>query len=84
MLDVLIAVAETLKQCAERGASLKETCNAVRDAAEQGKESTRNLRATRGRAAFLGDRAIGHIDPGAASCCVMTVAICSALEQEAA
>jgi dihydroxyacetone kinase-like protein len=80
MLDVLIGVADTLKDCAQRGIPASEVLRAVRVAAEEGMESTRNLRATRGRAAFLGERAVGHIDPGAASCCVMTVAICSSLE----
>jgi len=82
MLDVLMGVADTLKDCVERDIPASDALRAVRVAAEEGMESTRNLRATRGRAAFLGERAIGHIDPGAASCCVMTVAICSALEGE--
>jgi dihydroxyacetone kinase-like protein len=84
MLDVLIGVADALRDCVDRGLPVSEAVKAVRVAAEEGMESTRNLRATRGRAAFLGERAVGHIDPGAASCCVMTVAICSALEEEVA
>ena len=43
---------------------------AAADAAKQGAESTRNLVAKQGRAKYLGERGIGHIDPGA-----MTIAI---------
>ncbi|MEO9789479.1 MAG: DAK2 domain-containing protein, partial [Aurantimonas coralicida] len=36
-------------------------------AAEEGAEATKAMRASKGRAARLGDRSLGHIDPGAAS-----------------
>ncbi|MEQ1488787.1 MAG: DAK2 domain-containing protein, partial [Methylotenera sp.] len=35
--------------------------------------------ATKGRAAGLGERAIGHIDPGAKSCQLMVEAVCGLL-----
>jgi dihydroxyacetone kinase-like protein len=38
--------------------------------------STKALIATKGRAAGLGDRAIGHIDPGAKSCQLMIETVC--------
>ena len=38
--------------------------------------ATRDMIATKGRAAFLGDRAIGHIDPGAKSSEVMIRTLC--------
>jgi len=38
--------------------------------------STRDMIATKGRAAFLGERAIGHIDPGARSSQVIISTIC--------
>ncbi|MGO3608771.1 MAG: DAK2 domain-containing protein, partial [Enterococcus sp.] len=34
---------------------------------EQLKEQTKDLQAKKGRASYLGERSIGHIDPGAAS-----------------
>jgi dihydroxyacetone kinase-like protein len=34
------------------------------------------MKAMRGRAAYLGDRSIGHVDPGASSCALLTTAIC--------
>jgi len=39
-------------------------------------EYTRDLVATKGRAAGLGERSKGHLDPGAKSCQVMIHAVC--------
>jgi dihydroxyacetone kinase-like protein len=44
-------------------------------------ELTAGMKARRGRASFLGDRSIGHIDPGASSCALLTTAICRYLEE---
>lgn len=40
---------------------------------------TTPLKANRGRASFLGDRSIGHMDPGAASCALLAKSICETL-----
>lgn len=79
MLDVLIPVAEALADGAAKGTAGAEIAATVKRAAADGVEATRNIQATKGRAAFLGERAIGHIDPGAKSCAVMSTAICNAL-----
>lgn len=39
------------------------------------------LQAMRGRASFLGERSIGHMDPGAASCALLVAAVCRALHE---
>ena len=39
--------------------------------------------ATRGRASFLGERSIGHYDPGATSTCLLIHAVCDVLEAAA-
>jgi dihydroxyacetone kinase-like protein len=41
------------------------------------------MKAVRGRASFLGDRSIGHMDPGARSSELMIAAICDVLEGKA-
>ena len=41
------------------------------DVIENAKEHTKNLVAKKGRASYLGERAIGHIDPGAASSAIL-------------
>jgi dihydroxyacetone kinase-like protein len=49
--------------------------------AELSAELTAAMRAMRGRASYLGDRSIGHVDPGASSCALLTTAICRYLEE---
>lgn len=77
MLDVLIPVANQFTALAAHGASSKQICDALKQTAEQGMLSTKDLIATKGRAAGLGERAIGHIDPGAKSCQLMIEAVCN-------
>jgi phosphoenolpyruvate---glycerone phosphotransferase subunit DhaL len=72
MLDVLIPVQEALAQ----GRSIAE----IRNAADNALEATRDMRATKGRAAFLGERSIGHLDPGARSSTLLIHAVCDVLE----
>ncbi len=76
MLDVLIPVANTFRQMAEQDAPREAIFAALKSVAEQGMLSTRDMIATKGRAAFLGERAIGHIDPGAKSSQVIISTIC--------
>jgi phosphoenolpyruvate---glycerone phosphotransferase subunit DhaL len=72
MLDVLYPVAAALSA----GKSTAELI-AIADAAA---EHTRPMKAIRGRASFLGDRSIGHVDPGARSSALMIRAVAEALE----
>ncbi len=53
---------------------------AAREAAEEGMKATVPLQAQKGRASYLGERSIGHQDPGATS----TTLIIAALEQSVA
>jgi dihydroxyacetone kinase-like protein len=77
MLDVLVPVSTTFTTAAAQGKPAKEICIALQNAAEKGLEYTRDLIATKGRAAGLGERSKGHLDPGAKSCQVMTHAVCN-------
>lgn len=76
MLDVLIPVADTFKHLAEQGKTSHEIATSLKQVASTGLESTRNMLATKGRAAGLGERATGHLDAGAKSCEVMIHAVC--------
>jgi dihydroxyacetone kinase-like protein len=49
---------------------------ALAEAAQRAAEATAPMRATRGRASFLGERSIGHVDPGARSSALMIAALC--------
>jgi len=74
MLDVLIPVAEAL----EGGLS---EIGAITLAAHAAAEATIPVRAVRGRASFLGERSIGHMDPGARSSALLIEAIGTVLEK---
>ena len=80
MLDVLQPVATVLTAA---GGSDAATSLAVelRAAADRGLEATRPMRATKGRASFLGERSIGHLDPGARSSQLLVHAVCSVLDR---
>ena len=79
MLDVLVPASTTFTTTAAQGKPIADICNAVKSAADKGLEYTRDLVATKGRAAGLGERAIGHLDPGAKSCQVMISTVCDLL-----
>ncbi|WP_453602388.1 dihydroxyacetone kinase subunit DhaL, partial [Streptomyces sp. NPDC055722] len=53
----------------------------IAERAENSAQLTAGMKAMRGRASFLGDRSIGHIDPGASSCALLTTAICRYLKE---
>jgi phosphoenolpyruvate---glycerone phosphotransferase subunit DhaL len=76
MLDVLVPVQLAwAAACAER-LDRSQALARIRRAAEEGLESTRPLLARKGRAAFLGERSIGHLDPGACSSFLLVDAVC--------
>jgi dihydroxyacetone kinase-like protein len=77
MLDVLIPVLETLRADAGRA----DLAGQVKATARQSTEQTAPMLATKGRAAYLGPRSIGHIDPGARSSCLIVEAVCDVLEE---
>ena len=76
MLDVLGPVRDALSNASadpQLGDRLKRV-------ATEAAETTVNMKAIRGRASFLGDRSIGHMDPGACSSALMIAAIVDFLE----
>lgn len=81
MLDVLVPVQIAWEQTGAEGLGLPERIERLRQAAREGLESTRPLMATKGRAAFLRERSIGHLDPGACSICLLVQAACDAFLQ---
>ena len=75
-MDVLIPVANCLKQGIEKNKDLKDLMREAIEEAEKGMLSSKDLLATKGRASFLGDRSKGHIDPGARSSQLMIKTVC--------
>ena len=77
--DVLIPVANCLKEGVEKDIDLKDLMRKTIETAEKGMLSTKNLLATKGRASFLGERSKGHIDPGARSSQLMIKTVCMSI-----
>ncbi len=67
MLDALIPALDAAKQALNEGVSLAEMTQRATAAAEEGMKATIPLLATKGRASYLGERSVGHQDPGATS-----------------
>lgn len=68
MIDALSPAIKSMEDSIENGDSYIEVLEKGKDAALEGVEFTKTIKATKGRASYLGDRSIGHQDPGATSC----------------
>ena len=67
MLDAMIPSLNAMKDGAAEGKSTREVLEAGVRAAWAGAEHTKDLVATKGRASYVGERGLGHQDPGATS-----------------
>jgi phosphoenolpyruvate---glycerone phosphotransferase subunit DhaL len=67
MIDALEPAVAAMRERIDEGAALTEAVGAAVAAAEEGARATVPLRARKGRASYLGERSIGHQDPGATS-----------------
>ena len=67
MLDAMIPALQAMEKANAEGASDKEALEAGVKAAAEGVEFTKTIAATKGRASYIGERSIGHQDPGATS-----------------
>ena len=67
MLDGMVPSLEAMHTKLEEGGDAKAVLSAGVDAAWKGVEHTKDLVATKGRASYVGERGIGHQDPGATS-----------------
>lgn len=77
MLDVLIPVSRLLIKLNDDGVALPELCRQLNAEATRNMLATRDMIASKGRAYSLGERALGHIDPGCKTCEVAIAAVCT-------
>jgi phosphoenolpyruvate---glycerone phosphotransferase subunit DhaL len=77
MVDALAPAVRALRAGIDGGGELTDALAAARAAGEEGMRATTPLQASKGRASYLGERSIGHQDPGATS----TALIIAALER---
>lgn len=79
MIDAWVPAADAAAAASARGATGAEAVEAAAAAAAEGAEGTKAMVAAKGRSARLGDRSIGHVDPGAASAVTVISAIAKSL-----
>ncbi len=79
MLDALHPAAAALQEALANGEPAREALIRAINAAQQGAERTASVVARRGRSSYLGERAIGHPDPGAEAVVVWLKAIYHAI-----
>lgn len=82
MVDALGPAAATLRQRLSAGDSIQDAVHAAADSADEGKLATEPMQARKGRASYLGERSVGHIDPGAASAALIMRALERAVVRE--
>jgi dihydroxyacetone kinase-like protein len=79
MYDALAPAIEALAASLGGDASLSDATRSAADAAAAGRDATEPLQALKGRASYLGERSIGHVDPGAASSALLVAALADAV-----
>ena len=82
MLDVLVPVCEALRDGLSQSLPAPRLLDGLSTAAARGLESTRTLQARKGRASFLAERSVGHLDPGARSSQIIVERVCASLRGE--
>jgi len=83
MVDALGPATAALRERAAAGASLADAVAAAADAAQEGAAATVPMQARKGRASYLGERSVGHQDPGATSAALIMRALHTAVVAEA-
>ena len=65
MLDALLPAVDAMRGALEAGNGLAEILERGAAAAEAGMQATKTMQARKGRGSYLGERSVGHQDPGA-------------------
>jgi dihydroxyacetone kinase-like protein len=82
MLDALVPAVTAAQAALDAGQDDAVVLRAARAAADAGAQATIPMLATKGRASYLGERSIGHQDPGATSAALLVGALADALSAE--
>ncbi|AZE55728.1 Putative dihydroxyacetone kinase, ADP-binding subunit [Pseudomonas synxantha] len=80
LMDTLIPAVEAFEQAHASGASFNDALEAMKTAASQGRDSTKDLVAKIGRASRLGERSLGVLDAGAVSCCLILTRLADSVQ----
>ncbi|MFG3439360.1 dihydroxyacetone kinase subunit DhaL [Nonomuraea sp. NPDC047897] len=83
MVDALVPASRALTAAAREGLTPYEAFRRAAVAAGEGARATIPMRARKGRASYLGERSVGHEDPGAASTALILEALAEVAVKEA-
>lgn len=78
MFDALAPALDALDAALTSGGGLAAALADAALAAEKGRDATESMVARKGRASYLGQRSVGHVDPGATSAAMLIAAAASA------
>ncbi|MDX6527094.1 MAG: phosphoenolpyruvate---glycerone phosphotransferase subunit DhaL, partial [Gaiellales bacterium] len=81
MVDALAPAIDALRSALADGETLEDALAGASAAAEAGMRATVPMVARKGRASYLGDRSVGHQDPGATSAAIVVAALERAVHQ---
>ena len=76
MIDALYPAVQAYKAALAEGKSDAETLDLVKKAAIDGAESTRDMEAVKGRASYMLNKGVGHLDPGAVTMSYQIECLC--------
>jgi dihydroxyacetone kinase-like protein len=79
MYDALAPAVETLESALAEGVEWGEGLRRAHRAADAGRDATTPMLARKGRASYLGERSVGHQDPGATSVALLVAAAAETL-----
>lgn len=82
LVDTLSPAVDSLKKSAEDGVDYKEALEVMKQAAEAGRDSTKDMVAKFGRSSRLGERSRGVLDAGATSCCIILTAMADGIKEQ--
>lgn len=80
MVDAMGPAIDAMDKAIADGESLADAARAAAEASRQGREATIQMLARKGRASYLGERSIGHQDPGATSTTYLFEALASSVD----
>jgi dihydroxyacetone kinase-like protein len=83
MLDAWLPALDALTGALDAGGGTAEVLDAAAAAADEGARATIPLRARKGRASYLGERSVGHQDPGATSSALLLAALADTAKEAA-
>jgi dihydroxyacetone kinase-like protein len=79
MYDALAPAVDALETGLRNGLGLADALGRAREAADEGRDKTVPMLARKGRASYLGERSVGHQDPGATSVALLVAAAADTL-----